>query len=233
MSRFKATETKEDFEEILDRVGSKRERVIIQRQGKEPVAVVPIDDVKLLEKLEDKMDLKDAQTALEKAKKEGTLPLADVKKELGLWRLNGLYRPNLPRREAAIEKLFRPARKKIIKPLEELETIPRPPGAVKLKGKEDLYRIRTGDYRIITKSRIKFLLSWSSRSETAKKFTETCKIPPPAKNLDIKVKDIFELIQREMLGRGWTAKVADALQGTQSTQRGKTLFLHYWLFVGD
>jgi mRNA interferase RelE/StbE len=39
--------------------------------------------------------------------------------------------------------------KSILRVLKELETTPRPNGYRKLKGYEDLYRIRTGVYRII------------------------------------------------------------------------------------
>lgn len=33
--------------------------------------------------------------------------------------------------------------------IEGLKDAPRPPGALKLTGKEDLYRIRVGDYRVL------------------------------------------------------------------------------------
>jgi hypothetical protein len=45
------------------------------------VAVVPIDDIELLEALEDRMDLDAAREAL---RETGTIPLAKVKAELGL-----------------------------------------------------------------------------------------------------------------------------------------------------
>jgi len=40
------------------------------------------------------------------------------------------------------EKLFRPV-------IEALAIDPRPPGAVKLKGRDNEYRVRVGDYRIV------------------------------------------------------------------------------------
>ncbi len=49
--------------------------------GKELAAVVPIEDVKLLEELEDRLDLEVAREAL---KEEGTIAWEKVKAELGL-----------------------------------------------------------------------------------------------------------------------------------------------------
>ncbi len=40
-------------------------------------------------------------------------------------------------------------RKKIAKRIEKLQEDPLPPGHEKLKGSEDMYRIRQGDYRIL------------------------------------------------------------------------------------
>lgn len=39
--------------------------------------------------------------------------------------------------------------KRLIKRMKALQNDPRPPGVKKLLGKDDLYRIREGDYRII------------------------------------------------------------------------------------
>ena len=42
--------------------------------------------------------------------------------------------------------------------IDSLREAPRPVGAVKMKGEEDLYRIRTGDYRIIYQIRDSVLI---------------------------------------------------------------------------
>jgi mRNA interferase RelE/StbE len=39
--------------------------------------------------------------------------------------------------------------KRLVKRIKALQNDPRPPGVKKLAGKDDLYRIREGDYRII------------------------------------------------------------------------------------
>jgi hypothetical protein len=57
------------------------ERVIVHR-GKKPVAaVVPIEDLDLLEKIEDEIDIAAAREAL---KEPGTIPWETVKKKLRL-----------------------------------------------------------------------------------------------------------------------------------------------------
>jgi hypothetical protein len=58
--------------------------VTLTRRGKEIVAVVPIEDVKLLEALEDKIDLEEARAALAEAKKKSTVSWEKIKKELGI-----------------------------------------------------------------------------------------------------------------------------------------------------
>lgn len=39
--------------------------------------------------------------------------------------------------------------RRIARALEDLQPEPRPPGAIKLQGADDLWRIRVGDYRIV------------------------------------------------------------------------------------
>ena len=46
-------------------------------------------------------------------------------------------------------KLPQSVQKKLVPKINALATHPRPPGVVRLSGSEDLYRIRTGDYRIV------------------------------------------------------------------------------------
>ncbi len=50
-------------------------------------AVIPIDDLRLLERLSreemDRLDLEDARAALKEAEQKGTIPLRDLMRELG------------------------------------------------------------------------------------------------------------------------------------------------------
>ena len=77
-------EARENFSDVINRAAYGKERVILTRRGKPLVAVVPMADVELLETLEDKLDLEDALAALKEAEEKGTIPLDDLKRELGL-----------------------------------------------------------------------------------------------------------------------------------------------------
>lgn len=50
------------------------------------------------------------------------------------------------------------ARERILRALVKLETDPRPAGAKKLAGREDLWRIRVGDYRVVYEIRDRILV---------------------------------------------------------------------------
>ncbi len=49
----------------------------------------------------------------------------------------------------ALLKLPSEVQQRLVRAAEELEEDPRPHGTKKLKGEDDLYRIRVGDYRIL------------------------------------------------------------------------------------
>ena len=49
----------------------------------------------------------------------------------------------------ALAKLPQDLQGRIIRKIESLAENPRPPGVEKLSGAEDLYRVRTGEYRIV------------------------------------------------------------------------------------
>ena len=84
MNRLSTTEAREHLAEILNKVAYKEERIILHRRGKNIVAVVPISDLELLEKLEDRLDIDDARKSLEEIEKEGTISWDQLKAELGL-----------------------------------------------------------------------------------------------------------------------------------------------------
>ena len=76
-------EARENFSDVINRAAYGKERVILTRRGKPLVAVVPIDDVEVLETLEDKIDLQDTLAALKEAEDKGTMSLQELKGELG------------------------------------------------------------------------------------------------------------------------------------------------------
>ncbi len=84
MTHVAASKVRQDFADTLNRVAYGKQRVVLERRGKEIAAVIPIEDLRLLEALEDRIDLADARTALAEAKKKGTKSLDVIMKELGL-----------------------------------------------------------------------------------------------------------------------------------------------------
>ena len=78
MSKYTAVKARAEFAEITNRAAYGKERIIVTRKGKDIIAIVPIEDVKLLEELENRIDIDDARKALKKNK---FIPLETVKKE--------------------------------------------------------------------------------------------------------------------------------------------------------
>jgi prevent-host-death family protein len=75
---------REQLSTVVNRAAFGKERVVLTRRGKEVAAVVPIEDVKLLEELEDRIDLEEARAALAETKSKGTIPWEKIKADLGL-----------------------------------------------------------------------------------------------------------------------------------------------------
>ena len=84
MVRKPVSEARYDLAETLNRVRYKGERIVLHRRGKDVAALVPVEDLELLEELEDRIDLEAAREALKEAEKEGTISWSEVKKKLGL-----------------------------------------------------------------------------------------------------------------------------------------------------
>ena len=84
VAHLPASKAREGFADTINRVAFGKERVVLRRRGKEVAAVVPIDDLRLLEDLEDRIDLVDARAALAETRKKGAKPLDAILKELGL-----------------------------------------------------------------------------------------------------------------------------------------------------
>jgi prevent-host-death family protein len=76
-------DAKEEFSELIHRVSHNKERVVLTRRGKEIAAIVPIDDLLVLQETEAKIDLSEAIDALNEARNKGTIDLDQLKEELG------------------------------------------------------------------------------------------------------------------------------------------------------
>jgi prevent-host-death family protein len=84
MAHLPASKARQGFADTINRAAYGKERVVVRRRGKEIAAVVPIDDLRLLEELEARIDLADARAALAETKKKGAKPLEAILKDLGL-----------------------------------------------------------------------------------------------------------------------------------------------------
>lgn len=73
----------EDLGEVLGRVASERERIVVTRHGRPVAAVIPVEDLELLEDLEDAHDAEAIEQAL--ADDNGTrVTLNELKARLGI-----------------------------------------------------------------------------------------------------------------------------------------------------
>ena len=81
MTRMSASKARDEFSDALNRVAYKGERIVLRRRGKDVAVLVPVEDLKLLEEIEDRIDIEAAKKAL---KEKGGIPWTKLKKELGL-----------------------------------------------------------------------------------------------------------------------------------------------------
>ena len=81
MLRLATSKAREAFADTIDRVASRRERIVLHRRGKAVAALVPMEDLELIRRIEDKLDNEAADEAL---KEPGTIPWEELKADLGL-----------------------------------------------------------------------------------------------------------------------------------------------------
>lgn len=79
--KLTASTARQNFSDIVNRAAYGGERIIVHRRKKPVAAVVPVEDLELIERIEDELDVKAALKAL---KEPGTIPWETVKKKLRL-----------------------------------------------------------------------------------------------------------------------------------------------------
>ena len=88
MTTVTTKEARDQLSELVNRAAYGKEHIVLTRRGKGIAALIPLDDLQMLEKflqrLEDQSDLEAAQKALDEAKRKGTIPWEKVKEELGI-----------------------------------------------------------------------------------------------------------------------------------------------------
>lgn len=77
------SEARESFAELVNRAAYGHERVLVARRGRPIAAIVPIEDVELLERLEDEFDLELAREALADPANAAPIPWEQIEAELG------------------------------------------------------------------------------------------------------------------------------------------------------
>jgi len=84
--RLNVVELRKSLADILNRAEYRGERVVIHRRGKDAAAIIPIEDLRLLERLieeaEDRLDVAAARAAL--AESDERIPYTEVRRNLGL-----------------------------------------------------------------------------------------------------------------------------------------------------
>lgn len=85
MTRLTISKAKAELTEIVNRAVKAKERTVLSRRGKGIAAVVPIEDLRLLEHLTqeemDRQDIEDARKALAEGGK--SIPVREFMRELG------------------------------------------------------------------------------------------------------------------------------------------------------
>ena len=82
MNTISTADAREDFADIINQVSYGSEQIMLTRRGKEVAAIISVEELKLLQKIEDYIDIEDAQKALSEAGEN--IPAKEVWKQLGL-----------------------------------------------------------------------------------------------------------------------------------------------------
>jgi antitoxin Phd len=82
MLTIKIGDIRREMASTINKVAYENERIILDRRGKEVAAIISIEDLKLLEKIEDYIDIHEAERLLADPM-EKPIPYEQVRKELG------------------------------------------------------------------------------------------------------------------------------------------------------
>ena len=83
MKRMTASKARGRFSDLLSRVANQHERIVVRRRGKDVAAVVPVEDLALLEEMQDRKDAAEAMRRLADPT-EVPMPYEQARKKLGL-----------------------------------------------------------------------------------------------------------------------------------------------------
>lgn len=75
-------EARKNLSDLLNRVAYSRERVVVTRHGREIAAIVPVEDLNLLDRLRDALSHSDADDALRELAEGTSVSWASLRDEL-------------------------------------------------------------------------------------------------------------------------------------------------------
>ena len=84
MSRISTVDARDNFSDLVNRAAYGKERMVLTRRGKSVAAVVPLEDLEILEFLETRIDYEEARRALAEAKDDKFVAWENLKADLGL-----------------------------------------------------------------------------------------------------------------------------------------------------
>jgi len=76
------SDAKEEFSELVNRVAHSKERIVLTRRDKEVAAIVPIEDLSIIQAWKTQNDLEEATEALNEARSKGTVNLDQFRAEM-------------------------------------------------------------------------------------------------------------------------------------------------------
>lgn len=84
MEHVSTGEARRNLAELLNRSAYGGERFVVTRHGKELVAIVPVEEASLLERVRGFLEEQDVEAALREIARSGTVPWDEVRRALDL-----------------------------------------------------------------------------------------------------------------------------------------------------
>jgi prevent-host-death family protein len=84
MTSMPISAARDDLSEVVNRVAYSKERICLTRHGKDVACVVSVEEARLLDLIEERLDISDALEALKELREQGPVSWDDLKAELGV-----------------------------------------------------------------------------------------------------------------------------------------------------
>lgn len=84
MTSMPITAARDDLAELVNRVAYTKERICLTRHGKDMACVISMEEARLLDLIEDRLDLSDALEAMKEMREQGSVSWDDLKADLDI-----------------------------------------------------------------------------------------------------------------------------------------------------